>query len=307
MVQHAAGLYCPVYGTMGEPHPRLFSPATNTCATPTASRPFRASASRVRNHRAQRRLRPRPCHPDPSRPRRRRLGHQRKQGLHIRRTVGRLGHRVRPHQPRDPTWHHCIRRRELVARLRLDPHTRHPRLHPCPALLPGLASSRPKRPGRGGRGLGISSPTSCLPGAAYPTLRQTSASRSPLTRWPSSTPRPARPSALPLHPTGDPMDARRLRSRNPHLPLANVGSRLEIRRRRGLPAGGVNRQATLRRVLARVVDRSLQIHGGYGVTQEMPFERWYREARVRRIGEGAQEVNKILIAREILNPGGVRR
>ena len=60
-------------------------------------------------------------------------------------------------------------------------------------------------------------------------------------------------------------------------------------------------------VLARVVDRSLQIHGGYGVTQEMPFERWYREARVRRIGEGAQEVNKILIAREILNPGGVRR
>ena len=60
-------------------------------------------------------------------------------------------------------------------------------------------------------------------------------------------------------------------------------------------------------VLARVVDRSLQIHGGYGVTQEMPFERWYREARVRRIGEGAQEVNKILIAREILNPGGGRR
>ena len=37
----------------------------------------------------------------------------------------------------------------------------------------------------------------------------------------------------PLHPTGDPVDARRLRGRNPHLPLAHVGSRLEIRRRRG--------------------------------------------------------------------------
>lgn len=51
---------------------------------------------------------------------------------------------------------------------------------------------------------------------------------------------------------------------------------------------------------SRVVDRSLQIHGGYGVTKDFPFERWYREMRIRRIGEGPNEVQRHIIAREIL-------
>jgi alkylation response protein AidB-like acyl-CoA dehydrogenase len=49
-----------------------------------------------------------------------------------------------------------------------------------------------------------------------------------------------------------------------------------------------------------VVDRCIQIHGGYGVTKDLPFERWYREMRIRRIGEGPTEVQKHIIAREIL-------
>ena len=57
-------------------------------------------------------------------------------------------------------------------------------------------------------------------------------------------------------------------------------------------------------VLGRVVDRSIQIHGGYGVSKWLPLERWYREARIRRIGEGPSEVQRIVIAREMLNPGG---
>lgn len=60
-------------------------------------------------------------------------------------------------------------------------------------------------------------------------------------------------------------------------------------------------------VLGRVVDRAIQIHGGYGVSKWMPFERWYREARIRRIGEGPTEVQRMVIAREILTPGGGRR
>ena len=36
----------------------------------------------------------------------------------------------------------------------------------------------------------------------------------------------------------------------------------------------------------RVVDRCIQIHGGIGVTKDWPLERWYRELRIRRIGEG---------------------
>ena len=50
----------------------------------------------------------------------------------------------------------------------------------------------------------------------------------------------------------------------------------------------------------RVVDRSMQIHGGYGMTKDLPFERWYREMRIRRVGEGPNEVQRIVIAREIL-------
>ena len=38
----------------------------------------------------------------------------------------------------------------------------------------------------------------------------------------------------------------------------------------------------------RVVDRSMQIHGGMGVAKELPLERWYRELRIKRIGEGPE-------------------
>ena len=49
----------------------------------------------------------------------------------------------------------------------------------------------------------------------------------------------------------------------------------------------------------RVVDRALQIHGGYGVTKDLPFERWYREMRIRRIGEGPNEVQRHIVARDL--------
>ena len=52
-------------------------------------------------------------------------------------------------------------------------------------------------------------------------------------------------------------------------------------------------------VLGRVVDKAVQIHGGYGVSKEFPLERWYREARVRRIGEGPSEVHRMVIARSL--------
>lgn len=50
----------------------------------------------------------------------------------------------------------------------------------------------------------------------------------------------------------------------------------------------------------RVVDRCMQMYGGYGVTKDFPFERWYREMRIRRIGEGPNEVQRHIIARDIL-------
>lgn len=52
--------------------------------------------------------------------------------------------------------------------------------------------------------------------------------------------------------------------------------------------------------LFEVLDRMIQIHGGMGVTKDLPLERWLREARVRRIGEGPSEVHLKTLARNLL-------
>jgi acyl-CoA dehydrogenase len=49
----------------------------------------------------------------------------------------------------------------------------------------------------------------------------------------------------------------------------------------------------------RVVDRSMQIHGGLSVTKDLPLERWYRELRIRRIGEGPSEIQRLIMARDL--------
>lgn len=51
----------------------------------------------------------------------------------------------------------------------------------------------------------------------------------------------------------------------------------------------------------RVVDRAIQVHGGLGVSKDLPLERWYREVRIRRIGEGPSEVQRIIMARNLLS------
>ena len=56
-------------------------------------------------------------------------------------------------------------------------------------------------------------------------------------------------------------------------------------------------------VLADVVDEVLQIHGGYGFVSEYPAERFYRDARISRIYEGTNEINRILIPGTILRKG----
>jgi acyl-CoA dehydrogenase len=49
-----------------------------------------------------------------------------------------------------------------------------------------------------------------------------------------------------------------------------------------------------------VVDRVLQIHGGMGYTRELPIERWYREARLWRIYDGTDEIQRMIISRNLL-------
>ncbi|AXO35383.1 MULTISPECIES: acyl-CoA dehydrogenase family protein [Micromonospora] len=50
----------------------------------------------------------------------------------------------------------------------------------------------------------------------------------------------------------------------------------------------------------RVVDRVLQIHGGMGYTRELPIERWYRQVRLYRIFEGTDEMQRLIISRDLL-------
>jgi len=50
----------------------------------------------------------------------------------------------------------------------------------------------------------------------------------------------------------------------------------------------------------RVVDRVMQIHGGMGYTREMPIEQWYRDVRLWRIFEGTDEMQRLIISRDLL-------
>lgn len=54
----------------------------------------------------------------------------------------------------------------------------------------------------------------------------------------------------------------------------------------------------------RVVDRAIQIHGGIGLTKELPLEYWYRQIRSIRITEGATEVLRWRLARNLLRARG---
>ncbi len=53
-------------------------------------------------------------------------------------------------------------------------------------------------------------------------------------------------------------------------------------------------------MVGRVVDRALQIHGGMGYTRELPLESWYRAVRAMRIYEGTDEIQRLILSRDLL-------
>jgi alkylation response protein AidB-like acyl-CoA dehydrogenase len=65
------------------------------------------------------------------------------------------------------------------------------------------------------------------------------------------------------------------------------------------------REASMAKLFAseaaqRAVGKAIQIHGGYGYTKEYPVERLYRDARVQTIYEGTSEIQRLVIARDLL-------
>lgn len=60
-------------------------------------------------------------------------------------------------------------------------------------------------------------------------------------------------------------------------------------------------------VLQRVLDRAIQVHGAYGMTDDTPLAYWYRHERGARIYDGPDEVHKSAVARRILQSAGMKK
>lgn len=68
----------------------------------------------------------------------------------------------------------------------------------------------------------------------------------------------------------------------------------------------INLQAAMAKYYAseiatKATNEAIQIHGGYGFIKEFPVEKFYRDVKLMTIGEGTSEVQKMVIARNILN------
>ena len=54
------------------------------------------------------------------------------------------------------------------------------------------------------------------------------------------------------------------------------------------------------RVAVRIADEAVQIHGGYGFIKDYPVEKFYRDVKLCTIGEGTSEIQRLVIARQLL-------
>jgi acyl-CoA dehydrogenase len=57
------------------------------------------------------------------------------------------------------------------------------------------------------------------------------------------------------------------------------------------------------RLLCAVLDDAIQLHGGLGYSEDLPFSTWYRYARSARIADGPDEVHEVVIARDFFTRG----
>ena len=95
--------------------------------------------------------------------------------------------------------------------------------------------------------------------------------------------------------------------------LAEMATRVEAARRLTYEAaalkatlGSVPRESSMAKLYASetavwVSEQAVQIHGGYGYTKDYPAEKYWRDSKLCTIGEGTSEIQKIVIARELLS------
>jgi alkylation response protein AidB-like acyl-CoA dehydrogenase len=53
-------------------------------------------------------------------------------------------------------------------------------------------------------------------------------------------------------------------------------------------------------VAVRICDEAVQLFGGYGFIKDFPVEKFYRDVKLCTIGEGTSEIQRMIIAREVL-------
>ncbi len=68
---------------------------------------------------------------------------------------------------------------------------------------------------------------------------------------------------------------------------------------------GVNKESAMAKLFAsemavRAADSALQVHGGYGFIKDYPVEKFYRDVKLCTIGEGTSEIQRLVIARQLL-------
>ncbi|HEY4363419.1 MAG TPA: acyl-CoA dehydrogenase family protein [Bryobacteraceae bacterium] len=94
--------------------------------------------------------------------------------------------------------------------------------------------------------------------------------------------------------------------------LADMATEIEASRLLTLRAASykdaglsVNKESSMAKLFAsetavRVSNEAVQIHGGYGFTKDYPVEKFYRDSKLCTIGEGTSEIQRLVIARQLL-------
>jgi len=89
-----------------------------------------------------------------------------------------------------------------------------------------------------------------------------------------------------------------------HLLVVNAAEKMDRGERADLEAGMAKLYAS--EACLRVATQAMRIHGGVGYTQDLPIERYFRDAPLMIIGEGTSEIQRQVIARRLIEqyPGG---
>jgi len=83
------------------------------------------------------------------------------------------------------------------------------------------------------------------------------------------------------------------------LMVKNAAERIDAGRRADVEAGMAKLFAS--EMALDLATEAMRIHGGYGYTTDFPVERYFRDAPLMIIGEGTNEIQRIVIARGLLS------